>query len=357
MALHNLSLYPGAGNEGRIRRGGPLAGFRGGDRCLQAGVQLYTYYEGRRGLLGRRTVAQRCSYRPWNPADNRCRAQCHRATVRLAASDAASVRASLCLLCILLHSLAPGAPCCMPALARISCDVRPCSVLFQVLDSPCAERQGGMYDELKRFLKPARLFERDFVIMPIKLPGHWAVMVICFPLSVVQSLLQLSCRDGAASATSLQAVKPGIIYLDSMGSKGSWWRAAAAQVLVETYAAQQCELSCPDLAQWPRRQQVPGPELSPPGQIDMWRCGDHVLHYVRRFIRDMALAALDSGSRKTPVDLERTITPGFNLTRSNRSANLLCNTSIQEVCRKKSEPLLPNVQGLAQSQQRPASGK
>ena len=182
-------------------------------------------------------------------------------------------------------------------------------MLFQVLDSPCAERQGGMYDELKRFLKPARLFERDFVIMPIKLPGHWAVMVICFPLSVVQSLLQLSCRDGAASATSLQAVKPGIIYLDSMGSKGSWWRAAAAQVLVETYAAQQCELSCPDLAQWPRRQQVPGPELSPPGQIDMWRCGDHVLHYVRRFIRDMALAALDSGSRKTPVDLERTITP------------------------------------------------
>ena len=165
-----------------------------------------------------------------------------------------------------------------------------------------------MYDELK-FLEPARLFERDFVIMPIKIPGHWAVIVICFQLSVVQSLLQLPCRDNAASATSLQAVKPGIIYLDSMGSKGSWWRAAAAQVLVETYAAQQSELGCTDVAQLPRSQQVPGPELSPPRQTDMWTCEDHVLHYVRRFIRDMALAALDSDSRKTPVDLERTITP------------------------------------------------
>jgi len=206
----------------------------------------------------------------------------------------------------------------MPDLARSSCKMKCCHVLLQVLNSPSESpgRQGGIYDQLKRFLKPARLFERDFVVMPIKRPGHWALIVICSPLSVVQLLLQPPCSDNTAAGTSPQAVKPGILYLDSMGSKGSsgWWRAAAAQALVETYAAEQRERTpaCAHVvAQWPRSgrsQQVPGPDLLTPRQTNMWTCGDYLLHYVRRFICDIARPALDSDcTRERPVEPEQVI--------------------------------------------------
>jgi hypothetical protein len=198
--------------------------------------------------------------------------------------------------------------------------MKSCHVLFQVLLSPSPGRQRGLYDQLKSFLKPAHLFERDIVIMPIKMPGHWALVLICSPLSVVKLLLQPCSphRDDAAARTSLSAqavqqLQPGILYMDSLGSKGSgcWWRAAVAQALLETYAAEQSEQNpaCANVAQWPRLHQVPGPELSTPRQINMWTCGDFVLHYVRRFIGDIARPALDSDGKERQVELEQIITP------------------------------------------------
>ena len=46
-----------------------------------------------------------------------------------------------------------------------------------------------VYEEVKNFFRPVRLFEREFVIVPVYLPGHWAVSVVCRPQALVRELL------------------------------------------------------------------------------------------------------------------------------------------------------------------------
>ncbi len=146
-----------------------------------------------------------------------------------------------------------------------------------------------VYAEVKNFFKPARLLGREFLFVPVYLPGHWAVSVVCRPLALVRELLGLVVDEGNRCAR----VSPSIIYADSMGSKGLFFRLALARVLVQHYLESNpvngtlaLQLSDSEL------KAKLGPEVSTPNQGDTFSCADNTLHTSRRFIVEVVLPSL-----------------------------------------------------------------
>ena len=146
-----------------------------------------------------------------------------------------------------------------------------------------------VYEEVKNFFRPARLFEREFVIVPVYLPGHWAVSVVCRPQALVRELLGQHVGDSDKHAR----VSPSILYADSMGSKGLCFRLVLARVLVQHYlelnpvnGTLALQLSDSDL------KARLGPEVSTPIQDDTFSCADNALHATRRIMTDMVRPSL-----------------------------------------------------------------
>ena len=146
-----------------------------------------------------------------------------------------------------------------------------------------------VYEEVKNFFRPVRLFEREFVIVPVYLPGHWAVSVVCRPQALVRELLGQNVGDREKHAR----VSPSILYADSMGSKGLCFRLVLARVLVQHYlelnpvnGTLALQLSDSDL------KVRLGPEVSTPIQDDTFSCADNALHATRRIMTDMVRPSL-----------------------------------------------------------------
>ncbi len=146
-----------------------------------------------------------------------------------------------------------------------------------------------VYEEVKNFFRPARLFEREFLIVPVYLPGHWAVSVVCRPLALVRELLGQNVDQSDKHAR----VAPSILYADSMGSKGLCFRLALSRVLVQHYLESNpvnstlaLQLSDSDL------KARLGPEVSTPIQGDTFSCADYTLHTTRRIVTDLVKPSL-----------------------------------------------------------------
>ncbi len=146
-----------------------------------------------------------------------------------------------------------------------------------------------VYEEVKNFFRPARLFDREFLIVPVHLPGHWAVSIVCRPLAMVRELLGLDVDEGDNCAR----VQACIVYADSMGSKGLHFRLALARVLVQHYlelhplvGTLALQLSDSELIA------KLGPEVSIPLQDNSFSCADHVLHTSRRILVDVVRPSL-----------------------------------------------------------------
>ena len=181
----------------------------------------------------------------------------------------------------------------------------------------------GLFAELKGQMKqslhPDRLFEKDFLFLPMCLPGHWALAVVCRPHDLVQKLLGLPeiTTESAGSGThcDVASVEPCIIFVDSLGSKGTVWCTALAHLLVQ---AKQASLHGEPThgTQLPTCDpvDVPRPDLTTPQQTNTYSCGDHVLVAMRRICEDVVRPSFQGANSSeifTVERLETIITPAW----------------------------------------------
>lgn len=181
----------------------------------------------------------------------------------------------------------------------------------------------GLYEQLKGQMKhalhPDRLFEKDFLFLPMCLPGHWALAVVCRPLDLVQKLLgrpEISVESGASGANHcVAAVEPCIIFVDSLGSRGKVWCTALAHLLVQARQASSEEEAThgTQVPAWScEHEHVPRPNLAAPRQTNSHSCGDNMLVATRAFCRDVVCPSFERGDKVETITiqrLEKIITP------------------------------------------------
>ena len=188
---------------------------------------------------------------------------------------------------------------------------------IQATSKPWPFSNQDAYEEVKTFFTPVNPFERDFLIVPVHFPGHWALSVVCRPLALVRKLLgSMEVQAQSGSEGDMQArVPPCIVFADSMGSKGLRFRKALAYVLVQHYMESHCRGTQAQMIPDEELGEALGPEVSTPLQNDIFSCGDNVLHATRRFASDVIRPALlhragaagDSGE-STPICIENIMT-------------------------------------------------
>ena len=166
---------------------------------------------------------------------------------------------------------------------------------FQAASGSSKEAARAAYDGAKCFLNAARPFEREFIFVPVHSPGHWALLVACRPLALVQQLLGIAQGQPGGAGAAVPSMLPSVVYADSIGSKGRGLRRALAWLLLLHYAesnvCSSAQVQLPDDCVLLEDSAL-GPEVSTPAQGDLLSCGCFAIHTVRCLVRDVVRPSL-----------------------------------------------------------------
>jgi Ulp1 family protease len=137
------------------------------------------------------------------------------------------------------------------------------------------------FEEVKKWLRKAQVFEKNYLFFPIHSPGHWSVVIACQPADIIT-------KNRSLSTIGLQ---PGIYYLNPLGASPSE-RHKVVSILVDVLkCAWLDEARSTQEELLPSSQLLKGQTVQGPYQIDTKSCGPYLLHATRRFSIDFIIPA------------------------------------------------------------------